>query len=104
MVPQRLQRHHADHEQVAQTLHLLASRGLVGVGDRGQELIQLIVAQIIEILGGLAHARRLHPGGGLSARRPALARGLVEAPHDGELPADGDGLVVSFEQRGTVAA
>src|ERR1039458_2584151 len=81
------------------SLDLLSSAGLVGIGDRRQQHSQLIVAKILEIFSGLAHARRLDPGGGIVRSQAGIAGRLVEAAHDGEFPADSDGLVVALQQR-----
>ncbi len=100
---QRLQRHHADHEQIAQPPDLLVTHGLVGIGDHRQEPGQFLIAEVFEVLGGLAHARGLHAGGGIVGAQAGVARRLIEPPHDGELPADGDGVVVVLDQRLAVA-
>ena len=97
--PQGLQRHHADHEQIAQASDLLGTSGLLGSGDRGEQLSEFFIAQVFEILGGLAHAWGLHAGGGIVRAKPGIPRGLIEAAHDRELPADGDGVVVVLDQR-----
>ena len=101
--PQALQRHHHTISRSRRRRICSGPCGVVGIGDGREQPGQFLIAEVLEILGGLAHARPFHAGGGIIVAQAGVARGLVEAAHDGQLPADGDGGVLGLDQRRTVA-
>ena len=64
---------------------------------------QLLLGEVLEILGGVTYARALHAGRRIVEAQTGVARRVVEAPYDHEFPADRDGVVVGLDERLPIA-